>query len=73
MADDIMHVWQKFWNSCVLVKHLIYSLEWQTSNSVLYCTILYSGLISCNKDDDKAYLLFSVVVCKNNSMLLYAF
>lgn len=72
MADDIMHAWQKFWNSCVLVKHLIYSLEWQTSNSVLYCTILYSGLISCNKDDDKAYLLFSVV-CKKNSMLLYVF
>lgn len=70
MADDIMHARQKFWNSCVLVKHLMYGLEWQTSNSVLYCTILYSGLISCNKDDDNVYLLcgglhkeFNVAVC----------
>ena len=62
---EIMHARQKFWNSCVFLKHLVYSFEWQTSrnslNSALYCTIhtdLYSGLISCNKDYDK--VLFTV-------------
>lgn len=62
MADDIVHARQTFWNSCVLVKHLVLQL-WMTNldNSASYCTIrtdVYSGLISCNKNDDK--VLFTV-------------
>lgn len=66
MADDIMHALQKFWNSCVLVKHLVYSFEWQASNSALYCTICTVDYLVI-KIMTKYYLLFGVVVyIKNN-------
>lgn len=66
----IMHAWQKFWTSCVFLKHPVYSFEWLTSisslNTALYCTIrtdLYSSLISCNKDSEEVMFLVYSVHC----------
>lgn len=75
---ELMHAWQQFWNSCVFLKHLVYSFEWQTSRTVLIlrrtvrftliCTVAYYLVITIMI---KYYLLLVLMVVYNTEWCIW--